>query len=142
MFDKMKKIAVEAVNATNPVNLIYGTVTKAKPIEIEVHSKLKLTEEFLDIAEHLTRHERIVSIEHQESANRELGDKTEMDFLDTDDKAAPTTSYKHSYLKLIFEDGLKKGDKVILVRMQGGHKYIVFDRYRDGENIWSYPQKQ
>lgn len=139
MFDKMKKIAIDAVYATNPVNILYGTVTNVKPLEVEIHSKLKLTEEFLDVAEHLTRHERIVTIEHQESANRELGDKTEIDKLNT---TYPSSSYKHNYVKLIFEDGLKKGEKVILVRMQGGHKFLVFDRYREGKKIWSYQQNQ
>lgn len=142
MLETMKKAAVAAVEASNPVNLIYGTVIKSKPIEIEIHKDLVLTEEFLDIAEHLTRHERIVTIEHNEMAVRELGDKTEIDYLDTDNKEYPATSYKHSYVKMIFEDGLKINEKVVLVRMQGGHKFLVFDRYREGKKKWSYPLKQ
>ncbi|MBG9657813.1 DUF2577 domain-containing protein [Cytobacillus firmus] len=138
MLDNVKKAAVKAVEATNPVNVLYGTVEKAKPLEIRIHEKLKLTEEFLDVAEHLTRHERIVTIEHEELAVRELGDKKEADFLDTDDKAAPVTKYKHSYVKMVFEDGLKKGDKVVLLRVQGGHRFLVIDRYKRGEDVWSY----
>ena len=125
MLDIVRKAALEAVKASNPDYFLFGKVKKAKPLEIEVHEKLTLTEEFLIVAEHLTRHERIVTIEHNELEMRELGDKKEMDFLDTDDKAAPATSYKHSYVKMIFEDGLKKDDLVILARAQGGHKYRI-----------------
>lgn len=138
MLDNVKKAAVMAVEATNPVNVLYGTVEKAKPLEIRIHEKLKLTEEFLDVAEHLTRHERVVTIEHEELAVRELGDRKEVDFLDTDDKVAPVTKYKHSFVKMVFEDGLKKGDKVVLLRAQGGHRFLVIDRYKRGEDVWSY----
>lgn len=142
IIDLTKAAALAAVEASNPVNLIYGTVIKSKPIEIEIHKDLILTEEFLDIAEHLTRHERIVTIEHEEMASRKLGDKEEIDFLDTDDKAYPATKYKHSYVKLIFEDGLKIKEKVVILRMQGGHKFLVIDRYREGKKKWYYPLKQ
>lgn len=142
LLETMKRAALAAFEASNPVNIIYGTVIKSKPIEIEIHKDLVLTEEFLDIAEHLTRHERIVTIEHVEMTERELGDKKEIDYLDTDDKAYPATTYKHRFVKLIFEDGLKKDEKVVIIRMQGGHKFLVFDRYREGEKIWSYPLKQ
>lgn len=38
--------------------------------------------------------------------------------------------------KITFDDGLKKGDKVILHRVQGGQEYFVSDRYKEGDNLW------
>ena len=142
----MKAAAIAAVEASNPVNWLYGTVTKAKPLEIEVHAKLTLTEEFLDVSEHLTRHDRIVSVRYEYpktwSGSAVIGD--------ADKKAASTRNYigsgeatayeKYEMLnaRMTFEDGLIKGDKVVLLRMQGGHRFLVVDRYKEGEEVWSY----
>lgn len=125
-----------AFNASNPVNIMVGEVIESKPLKIEVHSKLILTDEFLLVAEHLTKHDRVVTIEHVELTMRETGDGQKMDYLDTDDRAAPITSYLHHCVKLTFEDGLKKGDKVILHRVQGGSEYFVSDRYKEGDSVW------
>ena len=108
LLDLIKVTALEVFQSTNPVNILYGTVIEANPLKIEVHSKLILTDEFLLVSEHLTKHERIGT----------YGQGTSQ--------------------KFIFEDGLIKGDKVILHRVQGGQKYYVSDRYREGDKIWSY----
>lgn len=84
MLDNVKKAAVKAVEATNPVNVLYGNVEKVKPLEIRIHEKLKLTGEFLDVTEQL------------------------------------------------FKSGFVKGDKVVLLRVQGGHRFLVIDRYVRG----------
>ncbi|WP_245983523.1 DUF2577 domain-containing protein [Ammoniphilus oxalaticus] len=141
MLDNVKRAAVAAVMATNPVNVLYGTIESTKPLEVRIHEKLKLTADFLDVAEHLTRHERIVSIHHEEMATRNLGDRTDHDMLDSDDGEPPYTKYQHDYVKLIMQDGLKTGDKVVLLRVQGGHRFLVLDRYKRGEEVWSYPQE-
>ena len=142
MLDIVKQAAIEAVKATNPDYFLFGEVTKAKPLEIEVHERLTLSEDFLIVLEHLTRHERIVTIEHQEQTVRELGDKKGTDVIVNDGTTNPIKTYKHSYVKMIFEDGLNVGDKVVLARTSGGQKYIVFDRYYEGEKAWDYPKKQ
>ncbi|MEK5487906.1 DUF2577 domain-containing protein [Lysinibacillus sp. FSL M8-0355] len=108
LLDLIKTTAMAAFQASNPVNILVGEVIESKPLRIQVHSKLILTDEFLLVAEHLTRHERVISIE----------------------------DYEMRYAKLILEDGLKEGDKVIMHRVQGGRQYFVSDRYKEGSNIW------
>ena len=136
MYDNVKKAAVKAVLAMNPVNVLYGTVEKAKPLEIRIHEKLKLDEEFLDVAEHLTRHERIVSLDYSYPhtwPESRIGDASK--------KASSSPgydTYNMKHAKMIFDDGLKKGDKVVLLRVQGGHRFLVIDRYKRGEEVWSY----
>lgn len=80
MVDLIKATALKAVEASNPVNILFGTVINASPMEIEIHQKLKLTKEFLVMTE---------------------------------------TSIR---------TGLKKGDKVVLLRVQGGQQFVVLDR--------------
>ncbi|MFD1203599.1 DUF2577 domain-containing protein [Sporosarcina contaminans] len=136
MYDNVKRAAVKAVLAMNPVNVLYGTVEKAKPLEIRIHEKLKLTEEFLDVAEHLTRHERIISLDYQ---NPKKWPETAIGDAAKDTSSSEGyTDYNLKYAKMVFEDGLKKGDKVVLLRVQGGHRFLVYDRYKRGEEVWSY----
>ncbi|AEV17647.1 MULTISPECIES: DUF2577 domain-containing protein [Geobacillus] len=80
LIDLIKTVAVKAVEATNPVNVLFGTVVSESPLAIQIHQRLKLTEEFL------------VVTEQAEQAN------------------------------------LKGGDKVILLRVQGGQQFVVLDK--------------
>lgn len=136
LLDMIKRAAVDAVESTNPVNWIFGTVTTADPLEIEVHQKLKLTKEFLVIAEHLTRHKRIVSIQYEYpkawDKDADIGDEVKnaassRNYIGAT-PAIPYEKYEMANAKMTFEDVLKIGDKVALVRMQGGQKFFVADR--------------
>lgn len=80
LIDLIKTVAVKAVEATNPVNVLFGTVVSESPLEIQIHQRLKLTGEFLVITERVTQ------------AN------------------------------------LKRADKVILLRVQGGQQFVVLDK--------------
>lgn len=147
LYNMVKQAAVAAGESTNPVNLMVGKVSKAKPLEIEIHSKLKLSEEFLIVSKHLTRHERIVSLSYENpkkwSGKSDIGDEDK----DSDSSrnyigsgaSIPYEIYEMKYAKMVFEDGLKEGDEVILFRVQGGHQFFVYDRYRKGDDVWSYP---
>lgn len=105
LIDLIKQTAVKAVESTNPVNVVFGTVTTSNPIEIEIHQKLKLTKDFLVMTERVTRYE--VDLEHDHGGSKALSGKL------TD---------------IPIRTGLKKGDKVALLRVQGGHQYLVIDK--------------
>ncbi len=149
LLELIKTTAMAAFNASNPVNIVLGNVIEANPLKIEIHSKLILTDEFLLVAEHLTRHERIASIQYEYPKNftkgqigddlKEASSKRQNQGEET---AVPYEEYEMKYLKFISEDGLKEGDKVVLHRVQGGQNYFVSDRYREGDNVWHYQQKQ
>ncbi|QNK89446.1 DUF2577 domain-containing protein [Sporosarcina sp. resist] len=149
LVDMMKEAALDVIGTTNPVTWTYGTVVKSKPLEIYVHAKLTLLEEFLDVAESLTRHDRIVSIDYEypkEWEKNDIGDEPKNAVSSRRDigsaETVPYEEFKMKYAKLTFEDGLKINDKVILVRMQGGRKFLVADRYKEGKDIWSYPSEK
>ncbi|KOS68375.1 hypothetical protein AEA09_07265 [Lysinibacillus contaminans] len=143
LLDLIKTTAMAAFRASNPVNIILGTVIESKPLKIEVHSKLILTDEFLLVAEHLTRHERIVTVEYEFPKNfpkGQIGDELKQASSKRknigDPYSNPYEIYEMKYAKLNFEDGLKEGDKVVMHRVQGGQKYYVSDRYREGDKVW------
>jgi hypothetical protein len=112
--DIIKKIAIAAVNSNNPVNVLIGTVVKASPLEIEIHQKLKLTKEFLILTERVTRYE--VDLEHDHSNSGGVTTKALTDKL-----------LKETPIRT----GLIKGDKVVLMRVQGGHQFVVLDKVVD-----------
>ncbi len=121
---------IRVLGYSKPVNVELATVTASAPdLKIRLDADgLELGNEELVVMEHLTRHERIVSLEHVELAERDLGDGIGIDHLDTDDLSAPVTPYKHSYVKMTYEDVLKVGDRVAVVCLDEDMVYMVIDR--------------
>lgn len=91
LLDVIKQASVDAVEAANPVAVLFGVVTKTSPLEINVEQRFTLTEEFLVFTERVRRYEVDITV----------------------------------------RCGLKVGDKVLLLRVQGGQKYVVLDKIVD-----------
>lgn len=94
----IKKAAVEAVDASDPTTIRYGEVISTNPLQIRIDQKLILGTAQLKLTRNVTDYE------------------TEMSVND-----GAKQIYK------VF-NALKKGEKVLLIRMQGGQQYIVVDR--------------
>lgn len=93
LIETVKKAAVEAIQASNPVAFSFGMVVKENPLTINVDQKMELTEEFLVLTSSVKSYE--TKINNQ---------------------------------KVVVDNRLKKDEQVILIRMQGGQKFIVLDR--------------
>lgn len=76
----VKKVALDAVRASDPVAVMTGTVTKVNPLEVFVDQRFTLSEDFLIVPEQLALR------------------------------------------------GLKNGDKLIILRVQGGQQFLLFDK--------------
>lgn len=76
----IKKIAVEAIQASKPTTILFGDVTSVSPLRIRINQLLELS---------------------------------------------PATLIQTTAVK----DKLAVGDEVILIRQQGGQKYLVLDKY-------------
>lgn len=63
--DIIKRAAVEAIDASNPCKIVYGTVTKTDPIEVKVSDSLILTKPFLVVDSAVEVGEKVVLIRHQ-----------------------------------------------------------------------------
>ena len=118
MIDVIKKAGLGAVEAGNPVAVIFGTVTKASPLEVNVDQRFTLTEDFLIIPESLTHFE--VDLQHTHQYDDETGSGSS---TKTTQPAEPDTPQNVAIRK-----GLEVGDKVILLRAQGGQRFVVLDR--------------
>lgn len=89
----IKKSAVEAVEASNPINIVYATVISINPLKIVTEQKLPLSKEQLVLTRNVTDYE--ITLDNTEH---------------------------------IIKNALKVNEKVVLIREQGGQKYIVWDR--------------
>ncbi len=113
LINALKKIAVDANEASDPVRLMFGIVTKTEPLTIMVDQRLILDESKIVLCSSVV--ERTV----KETFN-----------MDTES----TNSYTlHSHRitgqkSVTLNFGLKEGEKVILLRMQGGQSFLVLDR--------------
>lgn len=106
MIDIIKKAGVDAVGANNPVNILFGEVLSLEEFKIRIDQKLILPKEFFIIPEGLTRYE--VDLEHNHNITEGIS--------------------SNSLKKLVIREGLKQGDKVLLLRVQGGQQYVILDK--------------
>lgn len=138
--DIIKQFAKNAVDSTMPFSFHYGTVKSTDPIEIEVEQKLILTENDLifttlvqdfDVDMYMEHETEETDLTHKHQASIIItsphGDTGSITVQDTDGK------HTHEYKGVkTFTVNLKlaKDEKVLLLRIQGGQKFLVLDRVR------------
>lgn len=122
----IKKAAVEAVNASNPASLMYGTVQSVSPLTIYVDQKLIIPESFIIVPEHLTDYETEITFDDADIKQI----YTTWNMGETQESSQAKLSFKQPAVKhkITVYNALKQGDKVLLLRQQGGQKFLVLDR--------------
>lgn len=117
--ENIKRAALDAVFATMPSGVYFGTVLSSSPLKISVEQKMTLTDKQLVLSSLVQDFTVSMTVDHK-----------------TEDKAggsgdASFASHKHQIQgtkEITINNALKAGEKVILLREQGGQKYIVLDR--------------
>lgn len=94
----IKRAAADVINAQKPVDILYGTVESRSPISIRIDQKNLLVQGQLILSRNVSN----FSVELTEA---QLGTRT-----------------------FQVNNALVEGEKVILIRFQGGQKYLVLDR--------------
>ena len=99
IIDVVKRAALEAIANEQMCDLRYGTVTNTSPLRVQVTSQLTIPSSLLVVPEHLTNYKVKVTMDG-----------------DTSNKT------------MTINNALKTGDKVALLRKQGGQSYFILDR--------------
>lgn len=100
LYDALKQISVNANEEGNPVAIMYGTVTSAKPLKVNVDQRFQLDSDFLIRGRNVTDYETDITID--------------------------------GVTKLAtIHNGLKSGDKIVLLRAQGGQQFLIIDKVGD-----------
>lgn len=106
----IKQASMGAYEAGNPVAILFGTVTKINPLEINIEQKKTLPEDFFIIPERLMPYEVDIQHTHPYSGGNTGGMQPD------------------ATRRVVIRKGLEVGDKVILLRVQGGRQYVILDR--------------
>jgi hypothetical protein len=121
MIETIKMAAVEAVKASNPAAILFGTVKSISPLKINIEQRLTLDESHLVLTSLVSDFEVDMTVNHMtENTSGGSGDSS-------------FASHNHVITgKKTFQVhlGLQAGETVILLQVQGGQKYIVLDRVR------------
>lgn len=123
----IKKAAVDAVEASKPCAVMFGKVTSTSPLKVNVEQKLTLTDAQLIMTRNVTDFKTNITVDHYTE------DVTHSHSY-TDDGSSSTTgnnTHKHQIKgkkEITVHNSLVVGDMVLLLRMQGGQQYIVWDR--------------
>ena len=124
MTELIKTIAARSVAEGMPVSVRFGKVVQEKPLKIEVEQKLLLEEEHEHlILTHLVR-DYYVDMTVSHLTEKRAGGSG----------VATYELHDHEYKgrkKFFIHNGLKKGEEVILLQLQGGQQFIVLDRIND-----------
>lgn len=128
LIEIIKQAAVEAVEASNPCAIMFGTVTSIDPLEISVEQKLTLNSSYLILTNLVKDIEVEVTVDHFTDDHAHTHT-----IIDTysGGGSASTETHKHAITgkkTITIHLGLKVGETVMLLQIQGGQKYIVLDR--------------
>lgn len=116
----MKQAGKNATEAGNPVNVCFGKVTSTSPIKILVEQKITLGKAQLVLTRNVTDYSVNVTVDWETNTS-----------LDVTTEGGMNLSHGHDVKgkkKMTIHNALQKGDEVLLLRVQGGQKYIVMDR--------------
>ena len=125
----VKKAAVEAVRAENPMGVCHGTVTSISPLEITTDQKLILGEKQLILTNAVRDYTVEMTVDHVTEVISHGHSVTD---TYTGGGTAQPVDHSHPYKgrkSFRVHLGLKMGEKVILVRCDGGQQFVVLDRW-------------
>jgi hypothetical protein len=120
LIDIMKRAAIDANEASQPTDLRYGTVTSVTPLAVQITNQMTIPQSLLILPNHLTDYEVDVTLNWTTENTGRSGNEEE-------------AFYSHSHgitgIKTItIHNSLKVGDRVVLIRKQGGQAFYILDK--------------
>lgn len=132
MINAIKELVENLLERKKLSKLEFGTVESVSPLKIRIDQKHLLEEEDL-ILSHLVK-DYYVDITVQHSTDSIYGSwNTNHAHPDAGNNTIPT-DHEHEYIgrkKILIHNALLKGEKVVMIRQEGGQLYYVLDRTND-----------
>lgn len=122
----MKMAAMQAFQNSDPTAWMMGEVINTSPLEIQIEQRLTIDEDLLILTRNVTDY--TVEIEHSWATGMALGSHSHSYSEGTTGGA--NLSHNHTIIanEVTIKNGLQVGDTVLLLRQDGGQKFIVVDR--------------
>jgi hypothetical protein len=115
----IKEIAMDAVDNSKIPDLRFGTVISDSPLKVRVTNQFIIPSSMLIVPQNLTDYEVDITIDASYGWN-------------TENKLVNGEPHNHELTigeqKLKIHNRLKIGDKVVMLRKQGGQSYFILDR--------------
>lgn len=119
LLEIIKQIAVNAMDSSKPSELTFGNVISDAPLKIQVEQKMTLGTEQLVLTRNVTDYKVSMTVDHLTENRGGGGGESAYE------------SHNHEYKgkkEFLVHHALKVGEEVLLLRQQGGQKFIVIDR--------------
>lgn len=122
LYEAMKRVVDEFDTNKDSTNAYFGTVKTIKPLTIELDNKLTLEESYFVMAKHLTDYKIECELQTEDIQNF---------FVQHEGKQEVQVQKGLQKGEILLKNALKVGDRLILLRMEGGQQFIVLDRMED-----------
>lgn len=143
----LKKSSLDAFEASKPCHVVFGTVTSESPLKVNVEQKMTLTSAQLIIPRSLTNYTVMIDIDdateigaghidltHKHSFSGDTGSYNSHSHSfsgETENGGGIDISHTHKFKgrkEITIRNALKINDEVIMIRVQGGQKYLIVDK--------------
>lgn len=104
-------------------DVVYGTVISPKPLKVQLSNNMVLTNDFIILGKHIGKFKL--------QGNAIMKGSADMTFHGHHDKAnisKADLSFKKTSMYIEFDNSLEKGDKVTMIRLDGGQQFYLFER--------------
>lgn len=123
--DLIKSVAAGLIGTMQLPEVYTGRVIKVNPLEIMLNQQVILPENFLTLTNAVKDHEVDITVSWT------TVDNTHKHGNGNNGQDTMETTHNHAVKgrkKITVHNGLTVGEKVVLLRVQGGQNYIVIDR--------------
>ena len=104
-------------------DVVYGIVISAKPLKVQLSNNMVLTDDFIVLGKHIGKFKLQGNAIMKGSA-----DMTFHGHHDTASISKADLSFKKTSMYIEFDNSLEKGDKVTMIREDGGQQFYLFER--------------
>ena len=154
MIEVIRNIIDEQMNAYGLTDLAIGTVVSISPLKIKLTDRITLNENQILLTEFILekslklihKHgvEDVKISKYRHTHKVEGATMKEQEHLHGIDLNTKPDVHSHNAeitikdnlgAKIIIQEGLKNGDKVIMMRTEQGQKYVVLSKLRDKKSV-------
>lgn len=130
----IKEATMNTMANSQLCDLRYGKVVGVSPLKVQITNQFVLPQSLLVVPQHLTTYEIECTV--AQSTEQVSGKTEESEELEGEIEPISTHTHKFSITqssggskqKITVHNALKLGDKVALLREQGGQSYFILDR--------------
>lgn len=106
----IKRIVQDTTENDKPTRIMYGKVISVNPLKVNIEQRMVLGKNQLVLTDHLSRKTTSISVPDW--------------YRDSNDNIA----IGQREVEVVFDNRLKVNDKVMLLREQGGQKFVILDK--------------